>query len=154
MVSSAIFDAQGNSADGTCVQQAVLIDTAPSLDKRSSPSRARWAQAALLWNLVLSEDTGATNALRTFINRTDWSALGTQDGIVEDSSGRFRTIQSGYMFDFAAQQISPISKTFTDNSRVTEEQAARVSYISGNVLNNMFSIASCTSTLYARPIHF
>ena len=153
-VSSAIFNAQGNSADGTCTQQAVLIDTAPGLDSDVSPSRTKWARAALLWNLVLSEDTRATNALQTFILRTDWSVLTPQDGVAEDNSGRFRTIQSGYLFDFAAQTVNAINKTFTDNGRITEVQAARVSYVSGNALNRMFSIASCTCfcRIYVAPV--
>jgi hypothetical protein len=144
VVASALFNAQGAVVDGKCNAQAALIDTTPGLTRKASPNRARWAQAALLWNLVLSEDVGATIALQNFIVKADWSKLIPSDGVTQDDSGRFRTVQSGYMFDFAAQSISPINKTFTDNGRVSEAQAARVPYVSGNVLNRMFSIATCT----------
>ena len=140
-VSDALWQAQGSPAGGNCAAQANLIDVAPALSNVSSPNRTLWAQAAMLWNLVQSENVTATQQLQSFVLSADWQSLGSSDGPSTDSSSRFSTQVFGFIFDFAAQTVQAPSMTFRSLGQPTTEQIGKTDDVTQGALNKMYTAA-------------
>ncbi|KAF7800037.1 hypothetical protein EIP86_011280 [Pleurotus ostreatoroseus] len=139
-IAQAVWNAQGSPTGSNCAAQANLIDVAP-LDPQTSLTRTTWAQTALLWNLVLSQDATATATLQSFIRGRPWSSLKPVDGIADDPDGTFSTTVSGWQFDFAQQTITPPPQTFENVGQPTQAQLDAVDTTAGNVLNRMYTYA-------------
>ncbi|KAI5124635.1 hypothetical protein M0805_004244 [Coniferiporia weirii] len=144
-LSDAVVGVVGPSTEGLCKKQALLVDVEPGLDGASAPNRTKWAQAAILWNLGLSEDVNATTSLRNFVSTAPWDTLAITDGPVTDSIQEFAFNASGYTFDFASQTLSPIATTFEAEANPSDAQLAEVSEIAGKVLDRMYSFAAASS---------
>lgn len=141
-LSNQIWNAQGSPVGDLCTKQALLVDVAPGLDKSISPNRTQWAQAALLWNLALSADLTATSNLQSFVAQARWSSLNSTDGPIADPSTAFSTTESGYVFDFASQTVTPPSISFQNSGQASDAQIAKISHTAGQVLDRMYSFAS------------
>lgn len=141
-MSDAVVGAVGIPPGGICSNQAQLIDVEPGLNSALAPNRTKWAQAAMLWNLGMSQDISKATALQKFVSSAPWPMLSSVDGPVADSSGRFTFNASGlgYVFDFALQTVTPQPASFR-NSSPTQDQIESLSITAGNVLDRMYSFA-------------
>jgi hypothetical protein len=124
-----------------CAAQARVVDVSPALDSQTVPNRTEWAQGALLWSFVLSQNTSGVGQLRSFISKADWKSL-SRDGPVADPSSKFSTTQLGYVFDFAAQTISEPSVSFVTDGQPSNAQLAEVDSTAHAALDRMYSFAS------------
>lgn len=153
-LSDALFDAQGQPTGNACGKQAVLVDVAPGLDSVAFPNRTKWAQSAILWNLGMSVNIGATTSLQKFVSSAAWSTLGSQDGSVSTGNQKFAVNASGFTFDFAAQTVSPIRTSFQQDANPGSAQLSEVSVTAGTALDRMYSFALGKITSFlclARP---
>ncbi|KAF5377537.1 hypothetical protein D9615_005316 [Tricholomella constricta] len=141
-----IWLAQG-AVPGSCASQSLLVDVAPALTSQISESAAEWAQTALLWNLVESQDIKATTTLQKFIQSAPWKSL--------DSNGDaspFSTTVSGYTFNFAAQEVKQPSVSFVAVGQPTAAQVSTVGPVAQSALNRMYSFASASSTQHQKAL--
>lgn len=141
-ISNAIYQAQGAPTGTNCASQSLLVDVAPGLNSETAPNRTTWTQAAILWNLVLSQDTTATSTLRDFATNADWDKAASDDGPVADSSSLFAVNASGYTFDFASQVISRPNITFVESGQPSNAQLGEVSSVAEAALDRMYTFAS------------
>ncbi|KAK0465069.1 uncharacterized protein EV420DRAFT_1617836 [Desarmillaria tabescens] len=136
----------GTTTGSDCSAQSLLVDVAPALTMSDSPNRTEWAQAAILWNLVQSQDIPSTKTLRDFAKDAPWSETSQLDGPVSDDAGSFAVTASGFTFNFATQSISQQAVSFINNGQPTDEQISRVSNTALSALNRMYSFALASST--------
>jgi hypothetical protein len=125
-VATALWQMQGTPTGG-CSSQALLVDVATGIGS-SAPNRTAWAQSALLWNAVLSQDSTTASNMKSFVNDAPWLSASAGDGIVPDPNQAFAYNTSGFLFDFAQQTLEmAINATFVNNGEPTAAQIARVS---------------------------
>jgi hypothetical protein len=137
-VVNSLFYAMGAPPDNNCAYQAVLVDTGSKLRVGTFPVRTAWARSALLWNLIQTTDTSATSYIQNFLQKTDFTPLGS-DGPV-DKSG-YQISSSGFVFDFAKLAVSFESVSWKDNSRVPNSEALKVPDGLSVALDRMYSNA-------------
>ena len=141
-ISNALFLVQGAPTNNQCAYQAIVVDVAPAIDASQFPNRTQWAQSALLWNLVESQDTTALSSMQTFISKAPWSRLGQADGPVSSSdTSSFNMTASGFIFNFALQTVTQPSASFIDNGQPSNAQIAQVGGAAQIVLDSMYSNA-------------
>jgi hypothetical protein len=140
-VSTAIWIAQGAPVENNCVPQALLVDVSAAINPWTSPNRTQWAQSALLWNLVQSQNLSSVQEMRTFILNAPWSRLAVADGAVPDNLNKFNISVSGFTFDFAAQTVSQPNITFISDGQPTNAQISQVGGTAQNALDRMYSYA-------------
>ncbi|TDL28366.1 hypothetical protein BD410DRAFT_218024 [Rickenella mellea] len=145
-MSNAVWNAQGSPVGSLCAQQALLVDVAPGLQVALSPNRTAWAQAAILWNVALSADLSATLALRTFAAKAPWTSLLTMDGPLQNSTPTFQTTQSGFVFDFGAQTVTPPDFSFQTDGTLNPDQLVELGPIATQALNRMYSFGAASAT--------
>ena len=141
-LSTGIWTALGEPIGGNCAPQILLVDVSPGLDHITMPNRTLWAQSALLWNLVQSQDLATVKKMRSFVNAAPWSRLGTADGPAQDNTAKFQISASGFIFDFASQTVSQSNVSFISDGRPTNVQLAQVGPVQRDVLDRMYSYAS------------
>lgn len=146
-LSDAVVSIVGTSTSGLCTKQAKLVDVEPGLDSASAPNRTAWAQAAILWNIGMSEDVNATTTLQEFVSSAPWKDLSSADGPTTDPSSGFAFVASGFTFDFALQSVAPLKQTFVNTAKPTDAQLGEVSVVAGQVLDRMYSYATGTFLL-------
>lgn len=142
-VYNGIWLAQGAPEGSNCTSQSLLVDVAPALNLRTLPNVTQWAQTALLWNLIESQDIRAVMKLQNFIQNAPWNMFGQS---VENTS--FSVLVSGYTFNFAVQQVAPPNTSFVLQSQPTKTQLAHVGSGAQSVLDRMYSFAVASSTQY------
>ena len=130
-----------SALEDDCAAQARVVDVSPALDSQNMPNRTGWAQGALLWTFVLSQNTSSVGQLRNFILNAQWKSL-TGDGPATGFSSEFSTTQLGYTFDFAAQTISEPSVEFVTDGQPSDAQLEEVDYTAHAALDRMYSFAS------------
>ena len=140
-LSVGIWTALGETIGGNCAPQILLLDVSPGLDHVTMPNRTLWAQSALLWNLVQSQDLATVKKMRSFVNSAPWDRLGHADGPAQDTTAKFQISASGFIFDFASQTISQSNVSFISDARPTNAQLARVDSVAQGVLDRMYSYA-------------
>lgn len=140
-VYTAVWEVQGIPSGDTCANQVSLIDVAPALDSSSSPNRTQWAQAALLWDIVRSENLTANGDMRDFIQRANWHSLPAADGPTSSSASQFTFHNSGYDFNFAAQSVTAPPATFVDVGQPSADQSSRVNSAAHSALDRMYTYA-------------
>ncbi|KAJ3525497.1 hypothetical protein NM688_g8395 [Phlebia brevispora] len=145
-LSTALWEAQGTVLGSNCASQAELVDVGSALNPSASPNRTLWAQSALLWNLVQSENVTATTEMQQFVQSAPWSSLSAVDGPAVDSAGQFSTDVLGYQFDFAAQTVTPASATFEGAGQPSSGQLSEVNSVAEAVLDRMYTYAVASST--------
>ncbi|RDB29514.1 hypothetical protein Hypma_015425 [Hypsizygus marmoreus] len=136
-----IWLAQG-AVPGSCASQSRLVDVAPALTPQTFPNVTEWAQTALLWNLVESQDLTAVAALQKFIQKAPWKALYQANA---DASA-FSTTVSGYIFNFATQEVKQPSASFVNVGQPTAAQLSEVGPDAQSTLDRMYSFAQASST--------
>jgi hypothetical protein len=145
-----VVDAMSSSHSSTlsndCAAQARVVDVSPALDSQSVPNRTDWAQSALLWSFVLSQNTSSVEKIRKFIAKANWKRL-SGDGPIAGHSSEFSTTQLGYTFDFAAQTVSVPSVSFVSDGQPSSSQLAEVSSVAHAALDRMYSFASGTPSI-------
>jgi hypothetical protein len=140
-VADAMSASSASALSDDCAAQARVVDVSPALDSQTVPNRAEWAQGALLWSFVLSQNTSSVGQLRNFISKAHWKSL-PGDSPVTGLSSKFSTTQLGYVFDFAAQTISEPSVSFVTDGQPSNTQLAEVDSTSRAALDRMYSFAS------------
>ena len=125
-----------------CAAQARVVDVSPALDSQANPNRTEWAQGALLWSFVSSQNASSVEKLRDFISKANLNTL-PGDGPVTGLS-TFSTTQLGFTFDFAAQTISAPSVSFITDGQPSSAQLAEVDSTARTALDRMYSFASGT----------
>lgn len=143
-MSAAVFAVQGAPIGNDCRPQALLVDVSPGLQSSTFPNRTAWAQAAILWNYVRSQDISATSQLGRFASNAPWSSI-TSDGPAADPSNTYATTQSGYTFDFAAQRIFAPPTTFIEGGQPSAAQIAQVNDVAHAALDRMYTVATAAS---------
>lgn len=139
-VATALWQAQGDPVGNDCALQAAQVDVAPALDAAQSPNRTAWAQAAVLWTLVNSQNVTATAQMRKFVARAPWTSASAVDGPFAGTG--FVTRVLGYDFDFAAQRVVEPSVSFVDDGQPSNEQSSRVVNSALTALDRMYTFAS------------
>lgn len=134
---------QGNSATTNCVSQALLIDIGNGNDQQLYPNRTQWAQTALLWNAIQTQDINAAGQLQQFVQHIPWTSLGTTDGPLSTASSepKFSTTIAGFTFNFASQMVTEPSASFVTLGQPTNAQISRVSSQGQTTLNRMYAFA-------------
>ncbi|KAI0321372.1 hypothetical protein OF83DRAFT_1168527 [Amylostereum chailletii] len=133
--------------DPDCSAQARVIDVAPALDPQIVPNRTSWAQSALLWSFVLSEDASSVQKIQNFVRKADWDRVKGVDGPIYSQASRFATVALGFRFDFAEQTISAPTVSFVHDGQAGSDQISQVSNASTNALNSLYTQASASSTI-------
>lgn len=126
-----------------CAAQARVVDVAPALDSQIAPNRTKWAQGALLWSFVLSQNASSVGELRDFISKAPWSNL-PADSPITGRLPKFSTTQLGFTFDFAAQTVTEPSVSFITAGQPSSAQLAEVGSTARAALDRMYSFASGT----------
>lgn len=116
------------------------MDTGRSLSAQSYPDRTRWTQAALLWNIVQSQDVEAADSMQKFVQKLPWSDLGG-DGPTDAQESTFTSTFAGYTYNFAKQAISQPSATFINQGQPPSAQIARVGQKAQAALDRMYGYA-------------
>jgi hypothetical protein len=151
-VALALWQAQGAPLNNDCSAQALLVDVAPVLSPTSAPNRTAWAQAALLWSAVQSQNTTQVAALRKAVAGAPWTTLGG-DGPVAGAAAAFRTTQLGYAFDFAAQTVAEPPQTFAAAGQASSTQMGRLGNEAQSALDRMYTYAiGAVSSLSTRRL--
>ncbi|KAG6889196.1 hypothetical protein C0995_002911 [Termitomyces sp. Mi166 len=135
------------SLNGNCASQSVLMDVAPALTSQVSENVTRWAQTALLWNIIESQNLTANVALQKFIRAAPWHALNTTG-----ETSFFATTESGFIFDFAAQKVRQPNVSFVTVGQPTAAQLSQVGSTAQSVRDRMYSFASASSTQHQKAL--
>ena len=147
---------QGSPMRSDCASQALLVDIGNGNDENLYPNHTQWAQTALLWNAIQTEDLGAAGQLQRFVQKIPWTSLGTTDGpvsTVADSEPGFSTTVAGFIFNFASQTVTPPSASFVTLGQPTNAQISRVSSQTQSTLDRMYAFAQGMSS-FAVPQSF
>ena len=142
-VVNALSSSGVSALSSDCAAQARVVDVSPALNSQIVPNRTEWAQAALLWSFVLSQNASSVGNLRDFISKTHWSSL-PGDGPVTGFSSKFSMTELGFIFDFAAQTISEPTVSFVTEGQPSSAQLAEVGSTALAALDRMYSFASGT----------
>ena len=138
-----LWDTQGTSVGKTCASQASLVDTAPGLTKDIDATRTAWAQSALLWSLLHSEDLIEVEALRSFIANSDFVTLGRGERLSsEPSLSQYQKLSSGYIFDFDKMTVTAPEVKWVAITHPKEAQQAQVSTLMAGVLDKFYTSSS------------
>lgn len=140
-LAAAVWEVQGAPPSNQCNHQALLVDVAPALDSTKAPNRTEWAQSAILWNLVQSQNMTALLDMQKFISKAPWSELAQADGPVSNPSSRFSLSESGFIFDFAAQSVIQPTVSFVNNGQPSSAQISQVGSAALAALDRMYSFA-------------
>ncbi|KAF9460796.1 hypothetical protein BDZ94DRAFT_1323782 [Collybia nuda] len=146
VVYKSIWLAQGAMPGRNCASQSRLVDVAPALTPQLFPEQMAWAQTALLWNIVESQNISAVCALRKFIQEAPWKNLESVN------PAAFSIIVSGYIFNFATQQVTTPSQSFIDQGQPTSAQISQVGPVAGPTLNRMYGFAVASSTQHRNAL--
>ncbi|KAF8807499.1 hypothetical protein BYT27DRAFT_7097571 [Phlegmacium glaucopus] len=145
---SSLWIMQGSPTTGNCASQALLVDVGNSDNQHLHPNRTQWAQTALLWNALQTQDTNAAEQLQQFVEKIPWTSLGTTDGPIStaNSEREFSTTVAGFTFNFASQTVTQPSASFVVLGQPTNAQISRVSSQAQTTLDRMYAFAQASST--------
>jgi hypothetical protein len=135
---------QGSPTTSNCASQALLADIGNANDEHLYPNRTQWAETALLWNAIQTQDMDAAGQLQQFVQKIPWTSLGTTDepvSTVADSDQRFSTTVAGFTFNFASETVTQPSASFVTLGQPTNPQISRVSSKAQTTLDRMYAFA-------------
>ncbi|CAA7266538.1 unnamed protein product [Cyclocybe aegerita] len=135
---------QGSPTTTNCASQALLIDVGSGLDPATFPNRTQWAQAALLWNSVQTQDTTSAQKMLQSVQSLPWKSISSSDGPVAEQAS-FGIIASGYTYNFASQTVARPPASFITLGQPTNAQIARVSSGAQSTLDRMYTFAQASS---------
>ncbi|KAF9472250.1 hypothetical protein BDN70DRAFT_818910 [Pholiota conissans] len=142
---SSIWLMQGSPSTRSCTDQALLIDLGKNLDPASFPNRVEWAQAALLWNAIQTQDINSVQQLQLRVQTLPWSIIGSTDGPVSPAA-TFAITSSGFTYNFASQTLSQASASFVTLGRPSTAQISQVNSAGTAALDRMYSYAQASAT--------
>ncbi|KZV77059.1 hypothetical protein PENSPDRAFT_568940 [Peniophora sp. CONT] len=145
-VSTSMTAAFGSVAHNDCSNQALILDVSPALGS-NTPNRTAWAQAALMWSMVLSQSETDVGKLRDFVRDADWSSVANVDGPITSKGTQYQTTQLGFDFDFAAQTVSEPGVTFSDDGEPSSEQLAKTDSTAQAALDKVYTAAAAMSSM-------
>lgn len=137
-VVDSLFYAIGAPLNNDCAYQAIRVDAGSKLRIGVYPLRTSWARSALLWNLIQTTDVSTTSYIQDFLEKTDFTALGSDNAI--DKSG-YQVSSSGFVFDFAKMAVSFENISWKNDSQVSSVEALMVPDSLSVVLDRMYSNA-------------
>jgi hypothetical protein len=152
-LSTSIWQIQGTPPGNDCAPQAVLVDVSPALNPANSPNRTEWAQSALLWTLVQSQNLTALAQLRDSVRKAPWNSLPSIDGPTPDLSAKFQVLNSGFIFDFATQSVTQPNISFVTDGQPTSAQVSEVGNVAQAALDRMYSYAHGMCSLIGHIFH-
>lgn len=131
---------QGSPTTRNCADQALLINVGSNLNQTTYPNRTQWAQAALLWNAVQTQDINSVQQLQKNVQALPWKNIAGSDGPVSAES-TFAITSSGFTYDFASQTLTQPSASFISLGQPPNAQIAQVNSVSMAALDRMYSYA-------------
>ncbi|KNZ78850.1 hypothetical protein J132_09593 [Termitomyces sp. J132] len=134
-------------SSANCASQSVLVDVAPALTSQISENVTRWAQTALLWNMIESQNLTANAALQKFIQTAPWHALNTTG-----EASLFTIMESGFIFDFAALEVREPNVSFVVMGQPAAAQLSQTGSTARSALDRMYSFASASSTQHQKAL--
>ncbi|KAG2023381.1 hypothetical protein CC2G_001042 [Coprinopsis cinerea AmutBmut pab1-1] len=141
---TSLWYSQGRTRSNDCSPQALLVDSGKRLKEELYPTRTQWVRAALLWNVVQAQDLQSSEDMLKFVQSAPWDSLpGDAPTNVKEES--FTASFSGFIYNFAAQTVTPISATFASQGQPTREQIARVGSTAQSTLDRMYTFAQASS---------
>lgn len=141
---SSIWLMQGTPSALDCTPQALLMDPGSGLSPAMFPNRTQWAQAALLWNALQTEDPVTSQKVQQSVQGLPWKSLTGGDGPVAGPSNAFAVNAPGYTFNFASQTISQPFGSFITLGQPLNAQIGRVSKNAQSTLDRMYTFAQGT----------
>ncbi|KAJ3514374.1 hypothetical protein NLJ89_g2411 [Agrocybe chaxingu] len=135
---------QGSPTTMNCASQALLIDVGSGLDPATFPNRTQWAQAALLWNSVQTQDTASAQKMLQSVQSLPWQSISSSDGPVAEQAS-FDITSSGFTYNFASQTVVQPPASFITLGQPTNAQIARVSSGAQLTLDRMYAFAQASS---------
>lgn len=125
----------------SCSGQTRFIET-PNLDPSQYKSRRRWIQAALLWDIAISEDFDhrTLSDFQSGLSYWQW-----QDSPSFQAQPTFQTTVHGYTFDFAFQKVVVPPKALADLG-INSDAARRLDNITAQALQHVGAFAVAAST--------
>lgn len=138
---------QGSPTGSNCASQVLFLDVGKNIDETSYPNRTQWAQAALLWNALQTQDVNSTQSMQRFVQNLPWKTLGGADGPVNGEPSFVATI-SGFSYNFASQTVSQPPASFITLGQPTNAQIARVDSGAQATLDRMYSFAQGVSSMF------
>jgi hypothetical protein len=134
---------EGSPTTSNCASQALLVDIGNGNAQRLYPNRTQWAQTALLWNSIQTQNMTAAGQLQQFVQKIPWTSLGTTDGPTStaNSEPEFSTTVAGFTFNFASQTVTQPSASFVTLGQPTDAQISRVSSQTKTTLDRMYAFA-------------
>ena len=138
---------QGSPTGGNCASQALFLDVGNNIDEISYPNRTQWAQAALLWNVLQTQDIDSLQKMQRFVQNLPWKTLGGADGPVNEELPFVTTI-SGFSYNFASQTVSQPAASFITLGQPANAQIARVNSGAQATLDRMYSFAQGGSPMF------
>lgn len=139
---------EGSPATSNCASQALLVDVGNGISHATYPNRTQWAQAAMLWNALQTQDTVASQNMKKFVQSLPWSQLNSADGPVNTASSTFSTTIAGFSYNFASQTITEPPASFVTLGQPTNAQISQVSTNALSTLNRMYTYAQGMYTHY------
>jgi hypothetical protein len=122
---------------GNCKAQGSLVDVGTGLPSILQPNNITlWAQAALLWTVVQSQDLTESAKLQAFLQNAPWSSFNPSG-----DASPFTATVLGYTYNFISQTVTPPSASFSDLGQPTADQLSRVSPTIRPILDRMYSFA-------------
>ncbi|KAF8168004.1 hypothetical protein B0H34DRAFT_41501 [Crassisporium funariophilum] len=141
-----IWMMQGSPTGVNCASQALLVDVGNKLQQQAFPNRTQWAQAAMLWNAIQTQDMDASESMQQFVQNVPWEKLNDMDGPVSNQEAAFSTTVSGFTFNLASQTVTQPSASFVTLGQPSNAQIARVSSEAQTTLDRMYSFAQASAT--------
>ena len=134
---------QGSSTTSNCASQALLADVGSGNNQNLYPNSIQWAQTALLWNAIQTQNITAAGQLQRFVQKIPWTSLGTTDGPIStaNTDQKFSTTIAGFTFNFASQTVTQPSASFVTLGQPTNAQISRVSSQTQTTLDRMYAFA-------------
>ncbi|TFK30537.1 hypothetical protein FA15DRAFT_607913 [Coprinopsis marcescibilis] len=140
-----IWFTQGSPLQNNCSPQSQLVDVGTGLNREQYPVRARWTQAALLWNVVMAQDPQSAENMQKFVYRAPWNTL-TTDGPTNVNEGSFTAQFSGHVFNFATQTWTYPTASFASQGQTASEQISRVGSTAQSALDRAYTFAQASSS--------
>lgn len=147
------FVAPAATTSSSCQSQLSLL-ALPSLPSSTFPSRLRWAEAALVHTLALTESNSTLTQLRTFASGLSFGRFG--DSPASKPNSNFQIIAGGWTWDFSVMQRSATG-SWASVVKPSSDSVARLGAapLAQAALDRLAPIAAAASTQRLKALeHF
>lgn len=119
-----------------CSAQLSLVSI-PSLSPNKSPRRLAWSSAAVLWSAATTEQNSSD--LLYFIASHNFSGFGDVPSSSPDTN--YQILHAGYIFDFAALEVSIPTTSYIVDSKAPTSQTSFVSNSASQSLDRIYGFS-------------